>query len=439
MYRKIGRGHRAFAMAAWLVLPAMAMLASGASANAYRVITRFCHDGNCKDGGYPQSGLVMDQSGNLYGTAAGNGLESEGAVFELIPDGKKWKQKVIHSFCSGGNCADGARPLGTLILDTSGNLYGTTYSGGGNGYGVVFELMPNPAYSRWKFRILHNFCAENLCPDGGFPMAGLAYAGQASGSPYDGVSPLYGTTYQGGTQPASLGVVFEIQPKGKRWDEKVVYSFCAQNLCADGSWPIAGVTVDASSNLYGTTSSGGNNDSGVVFELSAAGHGQWSEKTLYSFCSQPNCADGADPYAGVIRDSAGNLYGTTNEGGLQCNNNDPQCGVVFKLAPDGTETVLYSFCSQANCTDGAIPYGGLVMDLSGNLFGTTTYGGNSSNSGVLFELNSSYTVLHIFCSNGDLCTDGAYPEASPLLDGKGRLFGTTEGGGDGGTVFEFAR
>ena len=295
------RGYYAFVMVAGLFLASTPMLPGHAVAFAYGVISRFCHKGECKAGGNPQSGLVMDKAGNLYGTAAGDGIDSEGSTFELIADGKKWQRKTLHVFCSAAHCADGSRPFGTLVVDTAGNLYGTTYGGGGYGYGTVFELMPNADGSRWKIRVLHSFCAQESCPDGGFPMAGLAYAGQASGSPYDGSSPLYGTTYQGGAQLGDLGVVFEIRPQGKKWSEETIYSFCSQNACIDGSWPIAGVTIDASSNLYGTTSSGGDNDSGVVFELSQQHHGQWSEDVLYSFCSLTDCADGADPYAGVMR------------------------------------------------------------------------------------------------------------------------------------------
>jgi uncharacterized repeat protein (TIGR03803 family) len=437
MWNVFVRGRLAFAVAGGLLLSCAATLP--ASATAYRVITKFCRQNVCKDGGYPQAGLVMDQSGNLYGASAGDGFETEGAVFELVPDGRKWKQAVLHRFCSESRCADGSRPFGALVVDAAGSLYGTTYEGGAYGYGVVFELTPNADHSKWKIQVLHDFCSDNICTDGGFPMAGLAYAGQSSGMPYDGKSALYGTTYQGRAQAGNLGVVFEIKPHGKHWEENTLYSFCSLNPCTDGGWPLAGVTVDASSNLYGTTSGEGSHNSGVVYELSPGKGGAWSEKVLYSFCSVDNCADGADPYSGVILDSSGNLYGTTEAGGIDCKNNNPQCGVIYKLTPDGVETVLYAFCSQANCTDGAIPYGGVIMDPSGNLFGTTIYGGNSENSGVLFELNDSYTVLHTFCSNEDNCADGAYPEAGLLLDGAGRFFGTTEGGGLAGTVFEFTQ
>ena len=165
---------------------------------------------------------------------------------------------------------------------------------------------------------------------------------------------------------------------------QVLYSFCPQSGCADGSQPVAGLIMDAAGNLYGTTKVGGTGGTGgafgqgVVFKLAPDG----TETVLYSFCSQANCTDGLQPFAGLIMDAAGNLYGTTLNGGIGSGS-----GVVFKLAPDGTQTVLYSFCSQANCTDGLAPQAGLLMDAAGNLYGTTALGGIApGNSGVVFAL-----------------------------------------------------
>jgi uncharacterized repeat protein (TIGR03803 family) len=184
----------------------------------------------------------------------------------------------------------------------------------------------------------------------------------------DAAANLYGTTYHGGTSGG--GVVFKLAPDGT---ETVLYSFCSQFNCADGDHPSAGLIMDGAGNLYGTTYYGGTSGGGVVFKLAPDG----TETVLYSFCSQSNCADGSDPEAGLIMDGAGNLYGTTSDGGGTFG------GVVFKLAPDGTETVLYSFCSQSGCADGSYPEAGLIMDGAGNLYGTTL-GGGTSGTGVVF-------------------------------------------------------
>jgi len=202
----------------------------------------------------------------------------------------------------------------------------------------------------------------------------------------DAAGNLYGTTVIGGAGVdcggPSCGVVFKLAPDGT---QTVLYSFCPQSGCADGAGPRAGLIMDAAGNLYGTTKGGGAGGTGVVFKLAPDG----TETVLYSFCSQANCTDGATPVAGLIMDAAGNLYGTTLSGGGTPNPDlpPPSQGVVFALAPDGTETVLYSFCSQLpNCTDGARP-GAVIMDVAGNLDGTTALGGIApGNSGVVFAL-----------------------------------------------------
>src|SRR5580700_8096172 len=216
----------------------------------------------------------------------------------------------------------------------------------------------------------------------------------------DGAGNLYGTTIYG----SSGGVVFQLSPDetGIAWTETVLYSFCSQTKCPDGANPAAGLIMDGAGNLYGTTLAGNDRScgptcsigSGVVFQLTPDETGAaWTETVLYSFCSQTNCADGRGPVAGLIIDGAGNLYGTTAGGGT---NNQ---GVVFQLTPDETgtawaETVLYSFCLQTDCADGATPSAGLIMDRAGNLYGTTAYGGNGGRSGpggVVFQLTPDHT------------------------------------------------
>jgi uncharacterized repeat protein (TIGR03803 family) len=419
---------------ALLVLLAFGVLLGAAWAQKERVLYSFCAQSGCVDGKLPQAGLVFDQKGNLYGMTAsgGGGLYNQGCfdstcgvVFKLTPDGK---ETVLYSFCSQSGCTDGANPIAALVLDQEGNLYGTTFFGGAYGYGAVFKLTPKGRYT-----VLHSFCARTNCVDGEFPAAGLVV---------DRKGNLYGTTHYGGGPhencSAGCGVVFKVTPKGK---ETVLYSFCAQANCADGELPIAGLVFDQKGNLYGTTVQGGSNSTdcvigcGVVFKLTPEG----KETVIYSFCGQTNCVDGAEPYAGLVLDQKGNLYGTTIEGGAY-----GVGGVVFKLTPKGKETVLYTFCAETNCTDGEGPTAGLVFDQKGNLYGTTQNGGAPRESGVVFKLTpeGKETVLYSFCWR-DNCTDGESPMAGVVFDLKGNLYGTTYHGGayggaygDAGVVFK---
>jgi uncharacterized repeat protein (TIGR03803 family) len=210
---------------------------------------------------------------------------------------------------------------------------------------------------------------------------------------------------------------------------KVLYNFCSQTNCKDGYYPYAGLTVDASGNLYGTALYGGANSGGTAFMLDRAG----KYTVLHTFCSQANCTDGYQSYSGLTRDASGNLYGTTFFGGAHNSDyNGHGGGTVFKLDSAGNHTVLYSFCSQANCTDGFYPYAGVINDASGNLYGTTYNGGNGTayGGGTVFKLDSTghFTVLHIFCALGN-CPDGGNPVAGLMEDSSGRFFGTTTIGG----------
>jgi uncharacterized repeat protein (TIGR03803 family) len=293
-------------------------------------------------------------------------------------------------------------------MDAKGNLYGTTMQGGvGEVYGTVFKLAGK------KETVLHSFTGS---PDGAGPIAGLVM---------DAKGNLYGTTYYGGG-PDPTGTVFKVSKSGK---ETVLYSFCAVSGCADGESPYVGLVMDAKGNLYGTTTGGGASGAGTVFKVTSKG----KETVLYSFTGG---ADGAYPYAGLVMDAKGNLYGTTYYGGAGgC---DLGCGTVFKVTKAGKETVLYSF---AGGTDGATPYAGLVMDAKGNLYGTTYYGGTSTNCyldcGTVFKVSSKgkETVLYSFTGG----TDGAYPYFGFLvMDAKGNLYGTAYAGGSSeeGTVWK---
>ncbi|MGH9644766.1 MAG: choice-of-anchor tandem repeat GloVer-containing protein, partial [Terriglobales bacterium] len=238
----------------------------------------------------------------------------------------------------------------------------------------------------------------------------------------DSSGNLYGTTQYRGAYGG--GLVFKLTPSGT---ESVLYNFCAQPGCADGSTPRAGLALDSQGNLYGTTYKGGVHGDGTVFKLTQSG----TETVLYSFCSQSGCTDGSNPLATPVLDASGNVYGTTLKGGAHGQ------GTVFEVSQSGAETVLHSFCSLSGCKDGSNPEAGVVRDASGNLYGTTYYGGLKKGRGAVFEVTASgtETVLHSFTANG---TDGYNPAAPLILDNKGNLYGTTLKGGAhrGGTVFE---
>jgi uncharacterized repeat protein (TIGR03803 family) len=393
----------AAALAAALLAPA-----EGAAAS-YQVLYKFCSQSHCLDGVSPSASLIIDEAGNLFGTTREGGFQNGGVVFKLASDGT---ETVLHDFCSSSGCADGRRPQASLIIDGYGNLYGTTVYGGTSGNGVVFGLFRTPPpFEEYRYRILYSFCAQSGCADGALPVAGLAA---------DTAGNLYGTTWVGGT--AGAGVVFKLAPDGT---ETVLYNFCSQDGCADGAYPLASLIIDGAGNLYGTTRGGGFQNEGVVFNLTPDG----TETVLYSFCGRIVCADGAYPEAGLIIDGGGNLYGTTYSGGFG------QQGVAFELAPDGTETVLWNFCALSQCADGAQPAGGLIMDAAGNLYGTTYGGGGGTfdHGGVVFKLASdgTETILYSFCSQSN-CADGVLAEAGLIMDAAGNLYGTTSEGGTAG-------
>jgi uncharacterized repeat protein (TIGR03803 family) len=342
------------------------------------------------DGRYPNGGVTLDGKGNLYGVTYYGGTSGDGTVFKLDSEGH---ETVLHTFV--GDEAGGGKPNAGVILDPEGNIYGTnTVSPAtvGLGDGLVFKL--DPAGNE---TVLYAFTGGT---DGGYPNAGVIR---------DSAGNLYGTTENGGA--GGGGIVYKLDPVG---NETVLYSFTDGS---DGGLPVGGVIRDASGSLYGTTQYGGADGAGVVFKVDASGN----ETVRYTFTGG---ADGAYPAAGVVGDSAGNLYGTTQYGGAS------GAGVVFKVDKSGNETVLYSFTGGA---DGGNPAAGVIRDPSGNLYGTTQYGG-SAGQGVVFKVDASRneTVLHTFTG-----ADGAYPVAGLTGDAAGRLYGTTSNGGskNDGVVF----
>lgn len=331
--------------------------------------------------------LLLDSLGNLYGTTSGGGTASEGSIFKLDAEGR---ETILYSFPAA---PDGANPYAGLSRDSAGNLYGTTYQGGPSGAGTVFKVNSNGQET-----VLYSFTGGI---DGGFPYAGVIT---------DSGGNVYGTTYYGGI--ANAGLVFKVDPNGH---ETVLYSFSGQT---DGGYPYAGLIRDSAGNLYGTARSGGRWGRGVVYKLDAGGQ----ETVLYSFTGG---ADGGTPEAGVISDPAGNLYGTASFGGSS------GWGVVYKLDRSGQYTVLHSF---TNGSDGAGPYGGVIRDSAGNLYGTT-YSGGTAGAGVAYKIDASgnETVLYTF-RNG---ADGGLPRSGLVIDAAGNLFGTTLIGGwfNNGVVF----
>jgi uncharacterized repeat protein (TIGR03803 family) len=346
--------------------------------------------------------------------------------------------KVIYDFTG----PDGAYPL-SLIFDDAGNLYGTTLFGGNsntdcnsNACGTVFELSPN-ADGGWTQSVVYKFCSVGKnCADGYYPTNALIF---------DSVGNLYGSTSLGGAH--GTGEIYELSPpseQGGGWTETVLYSFCNVSACADGEGPVGALAIDAAGNLYGTTASGGknfnNNLNGVVFEVSppAVQGGAWTESVLYDFCSDTQgkaCLDGFNPGGGVTMDNAGNLYGTTFEGGQylpDCNDSKGEgCGTVFKLTPAaGGWTYTRLFAPPP--TVGSSPGSPLVIGPGGGVYGTFRLNG-PNNNGAVFE------ILH----SGERGTvplvvaDGTDPAAALVL-GDGVIYGSALGSGSDapGTIFE---
>lgn len=362
--------------------------------------------------------LVFDSAGNLYG-AGEPGFFDWGAVYELSPtSGGQWMEQVLYSFSLREGHHDDTDPLGGLILDSAGNLYGTGYEGGSHGCGGVFQLVP-----QWTENVLASFDLKLKQACG--PSASLVF---------DGSGNLYGTAPGGGTYDD--GAVFELTPgTNGTWTDKVIYSF--NNNGRDG-WSPGWVTpvFDKAGNLYGTTYYGGTSTScpgnpmqgcGTVFELTPGSNGKWSEKVLHSF--QNNGKDGYYPFPGLTIDGQGNLYGVTYYGGTDVTDCDsPGCGTVFEVSPTSggkwTEKVLHSF----NSTKGANPQSPLLLDSAGNLYGSASIFG--ALGGVIFELipgtNGKWTekvLLNNIAHAGALISDSA-----------GNLYGT-----DSDIIFELVR
>jgi uncharacterized repeat protein (TIGR03803 family) len=349
------------------------------------------------DGGTPTAPLVQDAAGNLYGTTESGGTGINGTVFKLDTRGK---EKVLYNFTGG---ADGGSPWAGLVLDSQGNLYGTTFGGGNFNCGVIFKLSKNG-----KETVLYSFTGGS---DGRGLFAGLVL---------DTGGNLFGAAAYGGA--SDFGTVFKLDARGQF---NVLHTFMGG---ADGEYPYSDLMLDQAGNLYGTTYGGGTSSSGTVFILDKTG----KETVLYSFSGG---ADGASPWGALVRDGAGNLYGTAFYGGARSCEAPYGCGVVFKLDTTGKLKVLHKFTGG----DGANPTSGVALDAAGNLYGTTNRDGSrecpESGCGTIFKLSPAgkAKLLHNFTGKAD----GANPWAGLLWDAKGKLCGTTYGGGgsNAGVVF----
>lgn len=291
---------------------------------AATTLHQFCIEAPCTDGQFPLAGLMNDGHDHFYGTTEGGGAHGRGVLFEVVASGNV---NVLHSFCELKNCTDGSLPLGNLAIDGSGNIYGTTETGGTSsvdpdgGQGTVFKYTPGNG----SFTVIYNFCSApplGSCRDGAEPQSGVIV---------DGAGNLYGTTVSGGNSANEWGAVYRLTPSAEGYTESVLHSFCSgETACiTDGANPFGGLVMDSAGSLYGTTACGGSGTtiddntcgggggaggSGIVFKLTNVGP-RWKETILHRFCAAIDCNDGATPFAGLIIDTAGNLYGTTSQGG----------------------------------------------------------------------------------------------------------------------------
>lgn len=409
-----------------LITPLLILVAAPAYAQTFTVLHQF----SGPDGANPDAGLTADQAGNFYGTTSSggnNGCQSYGCgtVFKLSRSGSGWVLNTIYIF--QGN-SDGAVPIARVVFGPDGALYGTTLYGGDmqgsqDGYGTVFKLTPPATVCKtvscpWTHTVLYQF---NGTSDGANPGSGDLV--------FDSAGNIYGTTQTGGVVQSSCfmpnqgcGVVFKLTPSSGSYTESVLYSFTSG---AGGNTPMGGVIFDPQGNLYGTAYAGGSSNYGTVFELTPSSSG-WNETVLHSM---NGFDDGEYPAASLISDSAGNLYGT-----VSANVSDYHDGVVFELAGSGngwTFNTLYLFPHPAGLL-------APVTLFNGNLY-STTVGGGADSFGSAFELVSGSggwtpSTLYSFTSNND----GSHPVSGVLLDSSGNVYGTAMDAGENsdGTVWE---
>jgi uncharacterized repeat protein (TIGR03803 family) len=368
----------------------LAMVALGSPAQTLTTV----HSFHTTDGANPAAGLLRASNGNFYGTTYAGGVQGVGTVFEMTPGGTL---TTLHSF-QQLILADGYQPYAGLMQARDGNLYGTTNRGGVGRVGSIFKVTPNGTVTQ-----LASFAYQ---PDGADPYDALVQG--ANGS-------LYGTAAAGG---GGAGTVFEVSTFGQITK--------LYNIGSHGeSSPVAGLVLATNGDFYGTTSVGGTYSCGTIFQITPGG----AFTVLHSFTGH----DGCNPYAAMVQGSDGNLYGTASTGGAASGYN---AGTAFKITPSGAFTLLHVF----DITDGEVPLGALVQASDGDFYGTTELGG-ANNRGTIFQMTPSggVTTLYSFCAHSN-CPDGANPYAGLILANDGNYYGTTYSGGSGnaGTVFRFA-
>jgi uncharacterized repeat protein (TIGR03803 family) len=421
-----------FASALFIALTLL--FVQGANGQTFTVVHNFTGG---SDGANPYAGLTPDAFGNFYGTTGLGGHGGSGTVLKLSRRNSEWILTTLYSF---GGTPDGYLPTARVVFGPDGALYGTTEAGGEDNQGTVFKLQPSPrncptASCPWKETILHSFAGA---PDGSGPSSGDIV--------FDSSRNIYGATLSGGTSfpdcanDSSCGTVYQLARGQNGWSEAVIWNFVGEE---DGAFP-NGVIAGNSGILYGTTNFRGANSWGTVFSLLPNGNGGWTESTLYSFSG---AADGGGPEAEVISDGSGGFLGSTSSGGFG------HGGTVFHLSSSGGNWLLNTLSSfNYSGTLGLTPPGpnaGLVMDADGNLYGTTALAG-AHNQGSVFMLTPSnggwtLTTLHDFTGGAD----GGQPLGQVVLDASGNIFGTASVGGSSigscfqglgcGTIFEITR
>ena len=375
------------------------------------------------DGSYPDGNVVADAAGNLYGTTQIGGLYSAGTIFKLVPasDGT-WEFSVLYAFTGG---EDGGNPLGSLVFDAAGNAYSTASSGGTNGLGVVFELIPpaDPTQGKeWTEKVLYSFQGGS---DGAVPFGNVVF--DTTGDLY-GTTSIGGMTHIGCPPVKGCGTIYELAPTHSGpWKERIIHRF--RDAFTEGATPRAGLVFDANGNLYGTTYQGGNNDvcggdgCGTVFELTPGAGESWKFQNLIDF----NVTDGALPMGGVTVSPDGSLIGSTSFGGTE---ND---GTIFVFKQ---ESGVWKFATIYNFDifDGLQPAGNLAVDKDGNIYGAT-YEGGVNDWGTIFRLARApganewtENLLYNFVVSGTHF--GANPLGGVMLDSSGNLYLTANQGGN---------
>jgi uncharacterized repeat protein (TIGR03803 family) len=376
------------------------------SHSSLAVLHSFLDGSLAGDGSVPVASLARGSDGNFYGTTQTGGSANYGTIFRVTTQGIV---SILHSFGDGTVANDGNGPDAPLVQGTDGNFYGTTVEGGSAGLGTVFKITSGGGVT-----ILHSFGDGSVANDGNNPECGLIQSSDGN---------FYGTAEQGGLD--SFGVVFKITPAGV---VSILHSF--GTIANDGEYPEAAVVQASDGNYYGTTEAGGSAGFGAVFKLTSAG----TVTIQHSFGDGTVTNDGKNPVAALIQSTDGNFYGTASDGGFQNN------GTLFKITPQGTETILHVFGDGSVLNDGSDPEAALILGADGNYYGTTEQGG-AVGSGSIFKMTPQgvMTILHSF-GDGSVPSDGTYAIGGLIQDTTGIFYGTTsEGGGAGeGTIYKLA-